>query len=58
MGPALPCVNAGIFPLTGANIGIKSGFLQRMWEKNVIFVELNRSLDIVKVDFQRVILIK
>lgn len=38
MGPALPCVNAGIFLLTGANIGIKSGFLQRMWEKNVIFV--------------------
>ena len=38
MGPALACVNLGHSLLTGANIGIKSGFLQEMLEKNVIFV--------------------
>lgn len=40
MGPALACVKGGRILLTGANIEIKSGFLQEMLEKNVIFVGL------------------
>lgn len=53
MGPALSCANAGISLLTAANIGIKSGFLQGMWEKNVIFVESYHRVGVIRIDIQR-----
>lgn len=52
MGPVLKVLKPRIFK-TGANIGIKSGFLQRMLEKNIIFVEWYEEVGKGEIDFQK-----